>query len=471
MLKILRNKKTAKKVWIILALLIVPAFIFWGAGSLVRDKKEMGTAGKIFGKNVSLLEYRDAYNAVRAQAQLQFGDNFSQLRQYLDLENLAWDRLVLLYEAKRRKIKVSDKEVIDLIQSVPIFQKKGRFDNRFYSDTLRYYLRMQPRAFEEQIRQNITISKLYNQITDNVKVTDEEVRKEYQKVNEEISLNYLAALPADFTKGIVPQEKEIKEYFEKNSAQFKQPLSFNLEYIVSDSQSKINAAANTLTKKNKLEIVAKELGINFNKTGLFIQSDPIPGIGWSPEILELIMTKLKPGQFSEPINIDKKFYIVSLIEKKEPYIPEFNQAKDKVKETIIKTESAKIAKDRIEACLTKIQSDFKINPKAIDFLKLAKEFSLKTSSTNNFKYGSYIEGIGASDSFWATAQNLKENETSSVITMPSGYYIIKIKSKTPIDEKKFESDKTEFTKKILAQKQQDSFVRFTTELKQKAQMR
>ncbi|MBI4708031.1 MAG: SurA N-terminal domain-containing protein [Candidatus Omnitrophica bacterium] len=471
MLKILRNKKTARKVWIVLALLIVPAFVFWGAGSLVRDKKEMGTAGKIFGKNVSLLEYRDAYNAVRAQAQLQFGDNFSELRQYLDLENLAWDRLVLLYEAKRRKIKVSDKEVIELIRSVPIFQKKGRFDNRFYSETLRYFLRMQPRAFEEQIRQNITISKLYNQITENIKVTDEDIRKEYQKLNEEISLTYLAALPADFTKGIYPQEKEMREYFENNSVQFKQPLSFNLEYAVSDSEAKIKEAANLLPKKKKLELAAKDTGADFNKTGLFAQSDPIPGIGWSPEILELIMTKLKPGQFSEPLNIDKKFYIVGLIERREPYIPEFAQAKDKVKEAMIKTESAKIAKEKIEACLTKMQSDFKINPKTIDFTKLAKEFSLKTDSTSPFKFGSYIEGIGASDNFWAAAQKLKENEFSPVISMPSGYYIIKTKSKTPIDEKKFASEKTEFGKKILAQKQQESFVKFTAELKQKAQMR
>ena len=40
MLRALRNKKTAKKVWIVLAVIIVPAFVLWGSGSLLRSKEE-----------------------------------------------------------------------------------------------------------------------------------------------------------------------------------------------------------------------------------------------------------------------------------------------------------------------------------------------------------------------------------------------------------------------------------------------
>ena len=62
MLKKLRNKKTAKRIWIVLAILILPAFVLWGAGSFMRNKEkgESAYAGKVFGRTVSTLEYQDA---------------------------------------------------------------------------------------------------------------------------------------------------------------------------------------------------------------------------------------------------------------------------------------------------------------------------------------------------------------------------------------------------------------------------
>ena len=54
MLKILRNKKTAKKIWIGLAIIIIPAFAFWGFGGSMRSREDNVTAGRLFGKNVSI---------------------------------------------------------------------------------------------------------------------------------------------------------------------------------------------------------------------------------------------------------------------------------------------------------------------------------------------------------------------------------------------------------------------------------
>ena len=58
MLKKLRKKKTAKRIWVILTILILPAFVFWGFGSFMRSKEEITYAGKIFGKKVPFQEYR-----------------------------------------------------------------------------------------------------------------------------------------------------------------------------------------------------------------------------------------------------------------------------------------------------------------------------------------------------------------------------------------------------------------------------
>lgn len=459
MLKILRNKKTAKRVWIILAIIIVPAFALWGIGGAIRSQKESGYAGKLFGRNISALEFKDALDAVRIQAVMQFGENYSEIRKYLNLENEAWKRIILLEEAKKRKITASNQEVIELIESYPFFQRKGQFNNRIYAEMLQYAFRTQPRIFEEQARQNLTLSKLYKQVTDDIRVSDEEIKDGYSKANEQISISYIVSAPSDFVKNLSPSLQELKSYFADNSIKFKQPLSFNLDYVVLDSAEKTKDTVAKLNKNGDLAKLAKELGLSVKETGFFAQTDPIPGIGWSPEVFALI-SKLKIGQFSPPIHTDKYFYILKLKEKKEAFIPNFEDIKDKAQEAYLKEKSTELARLKIEEALKGLGA-------SNDFKKIAKVTRLKSESTALFKFGSYIEGIGASDNFWVAAQHLKENKFSGIISMPSGFYIIKVKSKIPIDQKKFQSEKTDFAQNLLQQKRQEFFSKFVEDLKGK----
>lgn len=467
MLKKLRHKKTSKKIWYVIIAAVIVTFIFWGSGSM-SSKQDSGFVGKIFGKSISSLEYKDSLNAVKNQAIMQFGENYSELQKYLNLESQAWDRLIMLYEARKKRITASDKEVMETIESYPFLQHKGRFNSKIYSEMLQYVFRTQPRAFEEETRQNIMLSKLYKQITQDIKLSDEEIKGEYVKLNKEISINYIASLPEEFKKDISPAEEEIKDYFSKNSLQFKQPLSFNIEYIVLENENKTKEVALRLKKAKDFASVAKEQGLEVKESGLFTQIDPIPGIGWSPQISSII-AKLKIGDFAPPIYTDKRYYILRLKERKEAFIPEFDKIKDKVKEALIKEKSSARALQRIEDCLKELQELYKESPKQVDFAKAAKESGLKSDATGLFKFGSYIEGIGASDDFWLASQKLGENEFSQIITMPSGLFIIKLKSALAIEEKKFESEKEEFSKKLLSQKKEEYFVKFLEDLKKRAQ--
>ena len=183
MLKLLRNKKLAKKVWIALAIMVLPAFVFWGFGSARSGQKDNPYAGEIFGKKITTLELNEATDAVKNMAIMRYGDKFAEIEKILNLKNRAWQRLILLREAKMRKLTASDREVIALIESYPFFQANGVFNKRAYNEVLQYVFRTRPRDFEEETRQNIIITKLYEQLTNNIKVDDKEVRDTYIKVN------------------------------------------------------------------------------------------------------------------------------------------------------------------------------------------------------------------------------------------------------------------------------------------------
>jgi hypothetical protein len=446
----------------------VPAFVFWGFGNALRSKKESKYVGKLFGKKVSSLEYQDALLTVKNQAIMQFGDKFSEIQQHLNLESRAWEWLMLMHEAKKHKIKVSDQEVIEAIEKFAFFQRKGQFDKKIYYEILQYVFRTQGRIFEEQIRQKIMLAKLYDEATANVKIDDNEIKQEYRKSNEEISIEYIAGLAADFLKEVTTTEEEIKDYFTKKSFQFKQPITFNIEYASSDSEDKIKNIILRLDKKEDFAKLAKEFNLELKETGLFAQTGPIPTIGWSPQIFAFL-SKAKAGEVMPVTNIDKNYYALRLKERKEAYIPEFEKIKDKVKEALTKEKAQEIAKKRTEDCLKKLKELYQQNPRLIDFSKTAKEYGLKSDITKPFKYGSYIEGIGASDTLWTTAEQLKEDNFSEVLNISSGYYIIKLKSRSAIDDKKFAAEKKDFGERLLTQKKQEHFAKFVEELKRKTQ--
>lgn len=462
MLKILRNKKTARKVWIFLSIIILPAFVFWGFSGAFRSKGERAYAGKVFGRTISILEFQDALQATKNQAVMQFGDKFDEIKQMLNLDSQAWERIALIIEADKRKITVSDQEVVRQIESYSFFQRQGHFDNKIYTEMLHYVFRTQPRDFEEQTRQNLKLAKLYKEITKDVKLDNTEIKEEYRKANEEISIFYLASIPTDLNKDINPSDEQIKEYYTQKSIQFKQPISYNVEYLALDNETKAKTAVRLLRKNNDPQKTAKDLGTSAKETGLFSQLGAIPGIGWSPQIFTML-SKAKPNDILSPIQIDKDYFVIKVKEIKEASIPELDKIKDKVKDAYIKDKTNELAKSKIEECLKSIKEN-----KETDFNKLAKTHNLKSDSTLPFKFGSYIEGIGASDDFWVAADKLRDNQISNIISVPSGFYIIKPKTHTTIDDKKFSTEEKDFKEKLLMQKQQEAFIKFTQDLKRRA---
>ncbi len=481
MLKTLRSKRVSKLIWIGLAVLILPAFLLWGVGSMARSNKDgHGYAGKIFGKNITPEEYREAYLATKTQYMLQLGEQFSKLEKYLNLNDRAWDRLILLYETRKRHIKASDDEVKEMLATYPFFQSNGAFDYGIYEKVIQYYFNTQPRVFEEETRDGLAIAKLFDQLTDNVKVTPQETKDEYRRENEQLSIYYIAAMAADFAGETAVSDAEIKDYFDKNSLSFKKPDSFKLEYIsleypqdakdadTAAVDAKIKDIVERLNKDKDLAKTAKELSLEIKDTGFFGLDQPIPGIGWSPEIVDTI-SKLNIGSFAPPIHTQKGWYVLKLKEKKASYVPGFEEAKAEVKQKLILNKSRQVAKGKIDNALSQLQS-IGGTVKPADFDRIAKSLGLKSSSTELFKRSAYIQGLGASDNFYDAAWKLGKEKVSGVVDSEQGFYIVMLKDTVPVDEEKFKKEEKDFTEALLKRKKEDSFAQYMDELRSKAHL-
>lgn len=160
MLKFLRNKQNQKRVYWILAIVILPPFLLWGV-VVQQEEKGLSALGTLEGHRVSAGDYLKSYHAVQHQALLLYGEQYKQIQSFINFKGEAWDRLLLLNYAKKKKISASDREVVDWLTKQPGFSsEKGEFDADFYKLYVDRFLKTDTRAFEEEVRQFLTIRKI-----------------------------------------------------------------------------------------------------------------------------------------------------------------------------------------------------------------------------------------------------------------------------------------------------------------------
>lgn len=532
MLNFLRKKQNMKFILWIICIVVVITFVFWGAGSSIKKSKSQPKyAGIIFGKKMPMEKFIESYRACERQALMAYGQNFSKVKDYLNLTEQAWSRLILLKEANRRKIKVTDKEVVENIKKFLIFEEEGQFDKERYEFILRK-LGTTPRSFEEHMRQSLKISKLMDEIVKDVTLTDKELEKKYKEEHEKLKVAYVLIEPKDFKGKVEVIDSEVKIYYQENKDTFKIPPKVNVEYLPMTSnltkdkveisekellnyyqnnkesfkKQKIreeendqkeveyksfeevkndvkNILSNTKSKDIALDIavevnqkikdgltfaeVAKEYSLSIKETGLFSAAESIPEIGWSYNFLNTAFS-LKTEEASDLVELPDGYYILKLKDKKDSYIPEHEEVKDQVKNAYINDRSHSLAQSKAKEYQVSIKEKIQSGQ---TFKEACESLSLEVQITEYFTRYEYVPGIGKSDEFIQSAFSLKDKEISNVISAPKGYCILTQENFIPINKEEFLKEKEEFKKKAFRIKEAETYQIWFENLRKEANIK
>ena len=95
------------------------------------------------------------------------------------------------------------------------------------------------------MRKQLIIKKLIESVAPEMILSDAELKKEYQKRNEKITLQYVLFNASDFAKNAAASDDEIKKFYEQHKEQFRLPPTIVLNYV----QTKDKALADTLSKE------------------------------------------------------------------------------------------------------------------------------------------------------------------------------------------------------------------------------
>ncbi|MDH4265224.1 MAG: peptidyl-prolyl cis-trans isomerase, partial [Deltaproteobacteria bacterium] len=140
------------------------------------------------------------------------------------------NKILLLQEAQRLRLRVAPEEIQASIQNHPAFQKQGFFDKDTYLRALQR-IRMTAKEFEANQSQMLLISKVQSLIVSSVKVSDREVLEAYRDNFEKLNLDALFINPGDFRHIAIPTD-EVKAYFSKHRDEFKTPAKVNIRYLL-----------------------------------------------------------------------------------------------------------------------------------------------------------------------------------------------------------------------------------------------
>ena len=392
--------------WLVVAAFVGTIFYSWGMG---RVAERQGMVAEVFNEKISYDEYREAldnlYNIYRnAMKDRNVEDVIPQSQLKKAALNSVIQRKLLLNEAKKMGIEVSNEEVIERIKSIPAFQNDGKFDKSYYHNFLQYN-RIGAKNFENNQRTAMLTEKTESLIRNSVKVSELEMREAYEWKHEKINMDYLVLSPDLFMGKEKITDEKVSEYFKKEKESFKKSDQIKVEYLFADPV-----------------LFGKEIKIGKQSIENYYTDHMDEFIVAESVRASHILTK------NLPVNVD---------------LEDSEKMKKKIEEDLKKKKEE--ARKKAEDILTEVKENG-------NFEELAKKYSEDHSNAGIGGDLGYFSRGGMIKEFEDVAFSLNVGEISDVVESKHGYHIIKITDKKEAGTKPLSDVEDEIKGKLIDRK-------------------
>jgi peptidyl-prolyl cis-trans isomerase D len=461
---------------------IIIVFIFWYGWSGPTHQSR-SYAAKVNDTVISLDYFGTIYNSEQEKLRLRYkGSLPPDLADKLNLKKEVIERLVsqalLVQEAERLGLTVTDEDLATDIRSNPGFNRNGVFDDRIYKEYLNA-VKLKPAFYEDMRRQELLAEQVVRLLTDSVKMDPEEIKRFWHFHNDKLALSMLLIKPERDRGKVPPDAATLESYFKKNQAKYEIPQTLNVLYVAfswRDLQKEISVtdeearsyfemhprefitperirASHILLKvppgasvdaslevKKKAEAILARIkaGENFQKIAAAESEDRATAskggdLGFfskntlNPE-LEKAAWQLEVGQVSDPVLTEQGFELVRLDEKKPETQLDFEIAKDSIVKKLREARARKKVSDLAEEFYEKVY-------RTEDLEGQAKNFGLEVKRVDFLTRNGGLPDVGDDPKIMEEAFQLKTGEVSRMIKSDDSYVLLKLieknKERTP----------------------------------------
>lgn len=249
MIRFLQSGNKAVKYVLSAFLLIICVSMLWyliPSSGTALDTNRQGIVASVAGEDIRTTDVNDLVQQQMRQQQGRIPDFYIPiLRQQAVMQLI--QRAEVRYEAERLGLKVSDQEVQDELQngmSKAYFFPDGKFIGKEKYEELLKLNGKTPETFENDVRQQLMVSKLISAVGASANASDAEVEQAYKDRNLKVKFQYAVLNLDDLTKQIKPTPSEVEAFFAANKAGYQSaiPEKRQVRYFVindKDVESKI----------------------------------------------------------------------------------------------------------------------------------------------------------------------------------------------------------------------------------------
>ncbi len=233
--------------------------------------------------------------------------------------------------------------------------------------------------------------------------------------------------------------KKIVEKLKKSKAQdIADDRAYNLSYDLSAEE---------------FDKIAKEGGFKPQATDWVFKGGPIRDVPGSMQIMDDIFN-LDVGDISKAMEAGGNYYIFTVLEKREPYIPELKEVEREVKSRYLNKRSREAVEEAAQEALSKLNSGKKLE-------EIIKEYSLSLQKTDFFTRNGSPKGVGRNPQFINEAFELKPGEYK-MVNAGNRFFIISLSGTQGIKEAKFQKEREKFAQELLEKKRDLMYRTWTT---------
>ncbi len=237
MLKTFRDnlKRLTWVLWVVIAAFILIEYNLFSQNQATNPSTQ--AAARVGSDEITFTEFQRTYSALEQQYRSSFGENYTpQLARQLGLHRQAIDQLIqsriLLREAERLGLEVTDRELQERILEVPVFQTAdgGWVGGEQYEGILRAN-NLSKDDFEQDMREDMLLRKLTTVLLDSVFISDKDVEKQAREDAERASIRFVNLPGSQLATEVEISDDEVAAHFEENALDYQLPEQRRAGYL------------------------------------------------------------------------------------------------------------------------------------------------------------------------------------------------------------------------------------------------
>jgi peptidyl-prolyl cis-trans isomerase D len=478
-------RKYQQTLLLIVTILVIIAFA-WLYNDYKMGSSREDAVGRVYEKPVRLGEYHRGAKRLQVAQELGMyeliGGLAGDARSMEALQpNFVFGTYVLRHEADALGLKPTSAEILEAIKKLPPFQTNGVFDPNKYN---MYVQRIASFGFtaeqiEEAAADSLRVEKLKKLLSATIYAAPTEVRHAYEENNQKQEVSFVRVKEEEIAKEINVTEEDVKKAFEERKESFKtdelRKVKF-VSFLLSEEEKKlqgkergtvlqgllnqVNDFAVALTEKDaKFEEVAQKANRPVAETPEFPVSKPPKELNESRAAAQAAFNpKLTLEQpISDIVTSEKRdgYYVLQLTGITPPRPRTYEEVKEELTATLKQERTAELLNTRAGELRTKLDAELKAGK---SFTDAAQAVGLTAESLPAFSQAEPVDPkVAGGGEISRIAADLAVGELSEAAPVQGGRVICRVEKRLPIEEEKFEKEKTSLAERIAEGRAESAF--------------